>query len=390
MSLPGMRDTSDFAADERPKNWREGILMNKIRFGTPLFSLTAAMRSKSTDDPEFNWWEEEQRSYSLKVNGALNASATSLVVDKGASELKPGDMLYTASLSEALQVMSITSDTALTVIRGQANSTAAAIADNSVLVYGGSAYREGAPSPNGTAFNPVKKTNLTQIFREPVEWTRTAMHTRLRSATKGTEAEDKRRALHKHSLGIERALWVGKQFETTEASQPKRFTGGVLERIPAANVVAAGATTNLTQLENWTENFFKFGSHEKLAFCSVKTLITIAQIVRKNSEYQWGPSEEMYNLKLRKLHTPAGTICLTEMPLFGLEGGFLANDMVVMDTMNLCWRYLTGADTKYLPDREARGTDGKKAEWLTEGGLEIHHANTFHRITGITAAAKDA
>lgn len=392
MSLPGLRSTADFAADERPKNWREGIMLNKIRFGTPLFSLTGAMASKSTDDPEFYWWEEQQEAYTFQLNGAIaDGVATTFTIDAGGTKLKAGDMLSTPDYSEVVIVTSITSDTVIEVARAQAGTAGAAIADDSVLIYIGSAYREGAPAPQGTAFNPVKKGNLTQIFREPVEWTRTAMKTRLRSATKGTVAEDKRRALHKHSLGIERALWLGKQFETTEAGQPKRWTGGILERIAAANAIAHNAALDLQTLEGWTENFFAYGSSEKLAFGSVGTLIKIAQVIRKNSEYQWGPSEDEYGLKVRRLHTPAGTLAFTEMPLFGLNGGFLTNDLVIMDTANLKWRYLEGSDTQYMADREARGTDGKKAEWLTEGGLEIHHADTtFHWIKGITGAAVDA
>lgn len=390
MSLPGLRGTNDFATDQRPNNWREAILINKVRFGAPLFALTAAMKSEATNDPTFYWWEEQQPIYHFTVNGALLAGDTTFVVDSGATKLKAGDLLSVGVAGEAVVVTSVTNDTTFEVTRAQAGTAAAGIADNADLVFVGSAYREGAPAPEGTSYNPTKKSNITQIFREPVEWTRTAMHTRLRTGKESIEAADKRRALHKHSLGIERALWLGREFETTEAGQPKRYTGGILERIAAGNTVAAtGAGVDMEELEGWTENFFAYGSQEKLAFASVGTLITIAQIIRKNSEYQWGPSEDEYGLRVRRLHTPAGTLALTEMPLFG--PGFFQNDLVVMDTANLKWRYLDGADTKYLSDREARGTDGKKAEWLTEGGLEIHHADTtFHRITGITAAAVDA
>lgn len=390
MALPGLRSTEDFAVDERPRNWREGILINKIRNGCPLFSLTAAMRSSSTDDPEFKWWEELQRDYSYRATAAVAVAGTTIPVPSGAKELTVGGLLSNADLTEIMEIVNIPSDTSVTVIRGVAGTTPAAIPAGAVLVYMGSAFREGADSPQGSSFNPVSQRNYTQIFRDPVEWTRTAQNTNLRSSNKGTEAEDKRRAMHKHSMGIERALWIGKMYETMEAGQPKRFTGGVLERIPTANVItAATAGVKLSHIEDWMVRFFTYGSKEKLAFASLNTLTLLNRAVRLSTDYNWGPSEKMYNMEVKKFYTPAGTLCFTEMPLFGLQGGFLAQDLIVMDTANLKWRYMTGADTQYLPDREARGTDGKKSEWLTEGGLEIHHANTFHRVKNITAAVAE-
>jgi len=89
------------------------------------------------------------------------------------------------------------------------------------------------------------------------------------------------------------------------------------------------------------------------------------------------------------LHTPAGTLALTEHPLFGQGGQFLASDLVIMDTADLKYRHLTGADTTLLKNREENGTDGAAEEYLTECGLEIHHKENFHRLNGILAAAAD-
>lgn len=58
MSITGLRTTENFSPSEvRPKNWREGILLQYPNGAFPLFALTSQMRKESTDDPEFNWFE---------------------------------------------------------------------------------------------------------------------------------------------------------------------------------------------------------------------------------------------------------------------------------------------------------------------------------------------
>jgi hypothetical protein len=92
MALPGMKSTADFAADERPKNWREGIALLMPRNGASLFALTSAMQSASTDDPEFYWWEESAQMHNFVVNGAQTNVDTTIEVAAGALQLKPSPL----------------------------------------------------------------------------------------------------------------------------------------------------------------------------------------------------------------------------------------------------------------------------------------------------------
>ena len=330
MALPGMKSTADFATDERPKNFREGILLLEPRNGAPLFALTAAMDSESVDDPEFSWWEEAVQLYNFAVSGDVLAGDTTIPLVSGGTLLKPGDMLKVYASGEALRVSTVISNTSITVTRavgpnGTSAGTAAAIdgtpstADAAKLLYVGSAYRQGAPRSVGTSFNPSKKSNLTQIFRDPVEWTRTATKTRFR--TGDPKKNDRRRILNKHSLGIERAMWLGTRYETLEAGQPLTMTDGLLNFIPAGNIktVTAGGV-DMDEWESYFPAIFAFGSGEKLAFGSIKTFLIINQIIRKNTSYQWDPREKEFGMDVRRLYTPAGTLVLTEHPLFG-QGG---------------------------------------------------------------------
>jgi len=389
-----MRSTADFAADERPKNWREGILWLSPRNDAPLYSLTAAMAEESTDDPEFSWWEEDQQMFVFKLSAAIDAVVTTIPLVAKGTMLKPGDMLRMSLTGEAVRVVTVVSATSITVQRamgpaGTPAGTAAAVNNvtNPNVLLVGSAYREGAPRSIGVSNNPVKMSNLTQIFRDPVEITRTAAATKYR--TGDPWKNDRKRTMHKHAVGIERAFWLGTKYETMEAGQPLRFTDGVLNRIPAANIkVADAGGSDMTDLESWFEGMFTYGSKEKLGWASIHTMTVINQIIRKNSQYNWGPNEKEYGIDVKRLYMPSGTLILTEHPLFGQEGDFLAEDLVVMDTANLKYRYIQ--DTTLLKDREDKGVDGKAEEYLTEAGLEVHHGKTFYWVKGIKGALTDA
>jgi len=386
MALPGMKSTADFATDERPKNWREGILLLEPRNKAPLAALTAAMSEQSTDDPEFYWWEESVDVGQLVVNGAQTNAETAIEVDEFGTRLKAGDMLRVKSSGEALRVTSITSDTVINVTRAQGGTAAAVIADNDVLIYIGSAYREGAGRPTGVSWNPTKKYNLTQIFRDSVEWTRTASKTRLR--TGDMMKNDRRRALNKHMIGMERAFIFGQRFETTESNQPLRYTGGLLSFIDAGNQINHNGTLSLKQLEDYIDDIFAYGSNEKVCFCSLATMMRLNRLIRKNTDYQWGPPEREFTFIVRRFHTPGGTLILTEHPLFSQAGAELGSDMLIVDTANLKYRYIT--DTVLLKDRQDKGTDGTAEEYLTECGLEIHHPKTHFWLKNITDGVVDA
>ena len=393
MALPGMKSTADFATNERPQNWREGILLLSPRNGASLFALTAAMQSEKTDDPVFNWWEEDVAMMTFAVATDKTNVATTFDLTAGGLKLKPGDNLRVDSSGEVVQVATIISDTSITVVRaigpvGTAAGTAAAItaATNPNLLYIGSAYREGAPRSVGTSFNPTQQSNVTQIFRDPIEITRTANQTTFRTGS--AYRNDKRRTMHKHSLGIERALWLGTRYETQEAGQPKRWTDGVLNRIPASNIATvSGGVLDMDEFESYLAAMFAYGSGEKLAYGSLATMVKFGALVRKNSMYQWGPQEKEYGMNVKRLFSPAGTLVLTEHPLFGQAGQFLANDLVVMDTANLRYRYMQ--DTTLLLDRQDPGTDGKCDEYLTECGLEVRYGKTFFWLRGINSVAAD-
>lgn len=396
MALPGMKSTADFSSTENPSTWREGILRLAPRNGAPLYALTSMMKSERTTSALFQWWEEPVFMYTFVVAdigggvGLDNTSGTdNLSVVSGATRLKPGDALMVATTREQIRVLTVVSDTSLTVQRAQGNAApanvAATVAPGVRLIYIGSAYREGAPVSVGVSTSPTQQSNVTQIFRDPVEITRTAQQTTT-YRTGDPFKNDRERTLHKHSLGIERAFWYGSRFETMENGQPLRFTGGVVSFIAAANDLDAGGKINMAELMGYFPTIFAYGSKEKLAFANLFVQSLLSQLAAKNGQYLWGPQEKEYGMDVRRFFTPAGTLVVTEHPMFSATPG-LSNDMLIIDTANIRYRHLQ--DTTYLKNRQTNGTDGQTDEYLTEAGLEVWHGLTHARIRNIGAISAE-
>ena len=410
MAIQGLRDSNNFVTDQRPKNWREGILLLEPNGTAPLFALTSVMKTKTTDDPEFNWWDKIQPSQRLALvtdgTGNLATGDTTLTLTSGASQLKDGHLLYLEESSEIVLVNGDpSSETSVNVIRGYAGTSVAAITAtgpqvNNNLFVVGSAYEEGSAAPTGINYDPTKRTNFTQIFRNNLEATRTAMKTRLRTGDAVREA--RRECLELHSMEIERALWFGGKSETVRNGKPLRTTEGVVSQIATANIKDwAGADKSLEDLEDELKNAFAFGSSEKMAFMGNTAILTIQRIARRNSSYQFMQGQKEFGMNVTRLTTPFGDLVMKTHPLWnrltgGAVGGttdiFLAIDswMIILDMKELVYRPFQGDDTRWIPDQQENGLDGLKAGYLTEAGLELHHPTAHYVIKGITSAVSDS
>lgn len=405
MSIQGMRDTSNFVTDGRPLHWRAAVLMLYPNGAAPLFGLTSALKSESVDDPQYHWWEKPMQNRRLALDADLDGSGGSedITVVADGLTLRAGDLLYVEQTGEILHVNSDpTADDTVNVARSYGDVAATAVdydgsSVNPNLLLIGSAFEEGSSSPEGRAFDPVKKYNYTQIFRNTFEHTRTAMRTRLRTGDDVKEA--KRECLELHSRDIEWAMWLGNRNETTKNGRPVRTTGGIKSFLNAGNKkTVSGGNLDMDTLEGYMEEMFAYGSSQKMGFCGNRALTTIQQAIRKNTSYQIVTGEKEYGMSVTKLICPHGELVLKTHPLFNQVTGAsgtqtynaLNSSLAVLDMANLKYRYIKGDDTKYQPKLQDNDLDGEKSGYLTECGLELHHADTHFWIDGLNAGVADS
>lgn len=413
----GMRGSGDFTVSgQRPKNWREMILYLYPNGNAPLTAILSKMGSEKVDDPEFNWYTKTLSTQAGTITGvftnaALNAAyagATAVAGDTlyvkmaeaDAKEFRIGHQILlrksdSVAVDKNAKVTARTlagANSYLTILLLEAdNTTGDDISDATRCLVIGNINAEGAGMPDAISYDPVKISNLTQIFRTPLDITRTAKRTRLRTGDAYKEA--KREALEYHSIEMEKAFLWGIMTERTGANgKPERTTAGLIPTIKqyAPNNVVDFRTWSTANhnADDWTENFagedfidtqlevlFRYGNRQKLALCGSGALLGINKLVKNRSEFTFTSETKDYGIQVVSWKTPFGEINLMTHPLFSFESSN-RHSVVIFEPANLKFRYID--DTTFYADGEKQNTgpnriDGTKEEFLTEAGLEFHH-----------------
>lgn len=427
MAFMGMRGTGDWQTDERPKNWRQGILFLYPTGSAPLTGLLSKMGEEQVDDPEFNWW--------TKLLPAQGGTITDIYTDAGmttalaAGGTAAGTLLY-VKLPQALatefrvghQVLlrvstnlnvdvnakvtgrtlnGANSQLIVKLLEIDDNGGAANLSTADTILIIGNVNAEGAPIPDAIAYDPVKWNNFTQIFRTPLDITRTARKTRLR--TEDAYKEAKRESLELHSIEMEKAFFWGIKTENVGTNgKPERTTMGLIQAIKTgapSNVFNYSTDANYTgdpwvgtngSGEEWLDRslevIFRYGSADKLAFAGSGAILGIQRIAKFTGQINLTPMSTSYGLKVTQWITPFGTINLMTHPLFSYEAT-TRNLVVICEPSMLKYRYIDDTTfmsqdaTKVSPSHER--LDGTKEEWLTECGLEYHHPLKFGMLQNV-------
>lgn len=396
MAIQGLRHTGNFEANQRPQNWREAILRLYPNGMAPLTGLTSAMSSRSTDDPQFNWFEKILPTQRLTLSANLAATGD-IAVTGDALTLKGGHILRIEQTGEIVRVTTDpVLDTSIPVQRGYSGTTPATVtiaSEITTLHVIGTAFEEGSAAPTGINYDPTRRYNYTQIFRNTLEMTRTASKTRLRTGDGVKEA--KRECLELHSIEMEKAFFFGRAAETTLNGKPVRTTGGVISFVAAGNVVNnTGGSFDMEDLEGWLKRIFDYGSSEKVAFLGNTALLAINQCIRRNTSFQIMSGIKEFGMNVSRLICPFGELVLKTHPLFNQLATPALNtadsSMTVLDMANIKYVNLTGGDTKYEKDLQENGMDGMKAGYLSECGLEVHHPLSHFQINGMRSGIADS
>lgn len=389
MAFAGLRGTGDWGADERPKNFREMILWREPNGTAPLTAMMARMRSESTNDPEFSWWEEENNVVRVQMD-ATGASATSTAFGlvSGGLSLVAKDVLLVEKVetstydNEIVLVSSVTDDTNIVVKRGQAGTTGAATGVSAFLTKIGTAFAEGTNSPDVSNRNPVKLFNYCQIFKTAYELTKTTEKTFAR--TGDPLKNDKKRKMFDHSAALEFAWLFGQKHEDTGANgKPRRFTGGLREYITSNVTVFTTSPTEDTFLDAvfpvFDYNTMGGGASsgaERIILAGNGFLNNLNKIARDSSSSRINHAEtvKFFGMELTKYRIPQGTLFVKTHPLMNTHGKY-TDSAFVLNPGAIIYRPLR--DTKMQDNIQAPDADTRKGQWLTEAGIEVQHEKTM-------------
>ena len=410
----GMRGSNDWVDGQRPLNWRQQIMYLYPNGMAPLTAILSMMGSKKVDDPNFNWWTQEQSVVFGDVasiwddagltdpyEAAVASGVTIFVVITTtlANRVRAGHQILLRDTEDhTLDVVGKVTD----VTRGAINSTLAVRlleADDNSTIAGhdlsdcdnfkiiGNINPEGGEMPDAIALNPVKVENYTQIFRSPLSMTRTALNTNLRTPNDYQKAKSE--CLELHSWEMELAFLWGIATESVgDNGKPERTTKGVInfirDTIPAnvddysVNATYTGqtwVTGGETWLKNMLEQIFRFGSGEKLCLCGSGFLLGIDALAMTGGQMNLTPGQKTYGMEITNWRTPFGSINMRTHPLFSYDAT-TRNMAVILEPKELEYKYIT--DTTFYGETSSkshssgygqRRVDGLVEEYLTECGL---------------------
>jgi len=377
MAASGTRDTSNLTArrydvsgvitlldvDQYPMlailtNAGKDIVSNKGK----------AMKKEVATDPEFKWYEDSfgTRTATTATSQTSKSNAAGFSIDVASGNgayFSVGDVVYIPSLKYAYNVTAVSTDT-LTFSTELGGDTTTGLDLSSLTVWIiGNANAEGAGlrTLKGTA--PSEKVGYCQIFRTPFGVTESSKNTTTLIKENDLDYQRRKKGIE-HAIDIERAFFFGKLKKDSTGTHPKRYTQGII------NAISTYASANVdteAEFDAFLENAFAHGSPEKYAFVSPAFLSQIDQWAK--NKLQVMQNANTYGVRILQYITPHGTLNLIKHKL--LTGTPFGNYIVVVDMVNLTYKFLQNRDTKLLTNRQSPGDDEIVEEYLTEAGLKI-------------------
>lgn len=295
----------------------------------PLFGMTSMLASDTAVQVEHGFFTKTMLFPQLTLGASAALGDTTLTVTSTANVL-PGMIMRVDSTGENVIINSVISGTSVAVTRAVGTVAAAAISNSVALYQVGNAFEEGSVRPQSLIINPVRITNLTQIFRNTWAISDTIRATMM-IAGETNVAESRQDCAAFHAADIEKALFFGQKSQGTRNGQPFRTMDGLINIVgnlsyypsyySSANNNTAGGTTNYTQLEGFLDPCFNQATDPKVAnervlFVGGTAKRVINNIGRLNGTYYIVDGQTSYGLQFSTFKTARGTFRMIEHPLF--------------------------------------------------------------------------
>ena len=372
---------------------------------TPLFGLTSMLTSETALQPEHGFFTKTMIFPQLTLSAAGQAVGDTTFTCTNTTNIVSGMVMRVDSTGENILINAVLSTTQVTVQRAVGSTAAAAIGASVSLFQVGTAFEEASLRPNAVAINPVRITNLTQIFRNTWAISDSVRSTQMIAGDTNV-AENRQDCAALHAVDIEKALFFGQKYSGTRNGQPFRTMDGILPIVSnlayypssyaAANVTTAGGTTNYTQFEAAFDPCFNQATDpkvasERLMFVGGSARKVINNIGRLNGTYYMMDGQTSWGLQFSTIKIARGTFRIIEHPLFNTNTSW-SRMAVAVDLSSFSLAYLGDRKTQsreFNMDNEAtdNGIDAVGGTLTTELTTVIKNPPTFGIMTNLTAAA---
>ena len=296
----------------------------------PLFGMTSMLASDTAMQVEHGFFTKTMLFPQLTIGSGGQLIGDTTFTVTSTTNILPGMIMRVDSTGENVLVNSVISGTQVTVQRAVGSVAAVAISAGIALYQVGNAFEEASVRPQSLIINPVRITNLTQIFRNTWAISDTIRATMMIAGDTNV-AESRQDCAAFHAVDIEKALFFGQKSQGTRNSQPFRTMDGLISIIgnlsyypsyyAATNVSTASSTTNYTQLEGFLDPVFNQATDPKVAnervlFVGGTAKKVLNNIGRLNGTYFIADGQTSYGLQFSTFKIARGTFRMIEHPLF--------------------------------------------------------------------------
>lgn len=398
---------SNLLAQDLAKKSFAGMITRLFPNGqTPLFGLTSMLSSETALQAEHGFFTKTMVFPQLTLSAAGQVAADIVFTVTNTNNALPNMIMRADATGENILINAILSPTQVSVQRGVGGTAAGAITASTNLYQVGTAFEEASLRPNALAINPVRVTNLTQIFRNTWAISDSARATQVIAGDTNV-AENRQDCAAFHAVDIEKALFFGQKYSGIRNGQPFRTMDGIISIVSnlayypssyaAANVTTAGGTTNYTQFEAAFDPAFNQATDPKVAnervlFVGGTAKKVINNIGRLNGTYYMVDGQTSWGLQFSTIKIARGTFRIIEHPLFNTNPSW-SKYAIAIDLSSFALAYLGDRKTQNkefnMSGTEAadNGIDAVGGTLTTELTTVIKNPPAFALMTNLTAAA---
>lgn len=371
-----------------------------------LFGLTSMLTSDTAVQPEHGFFTKTMLFPQFTLSSAGQTSTDTTFTGTTTVNLVPNMLMRVDSTGENVLINAILSTTQISVQRGVGSTAPATIAASINLYQVGTAFEESSLRPNALAINPVRVTNLTQIFRNTWAISDSVRATQMIAGDTNV-AENRQDCAAFHAADIEKGIFFGQKFSGSRNGQPFRTMDGIyaivsnLSYYPssysAANITVAGSTTNYTQFEAAFDPAFNQATDPKVAnervlFVGGTAKKVINNIGRLNGTYFMVDGATSWGLQFSTIKIARGTFRVIEHPLFNTNASW-SKLAIAVDLSSFSLAYLGDRKTQNkefnMSGREAadNGIDAVGGTLTTELTTVLKNPPANAIMTNLTAGA---
>jgi len=357
---------------------------------TPLLHILNEIGTESVDSLEFYCYDSIPGARWTTVDGQHADDDTTITIDgTNAEEIaKPYDLLKVPSTGEVMLVTDVPTASTYTVTREVGREvisevaiggTAKAIIESgATLVRIGSALAEGQDPLESRSRQPLKIYNYIQTFSDTIEITED--NEGEKKKTNESERQRLRREImFKQRVDIATSMLLNERNEII--SDKRRLMGGLLYFIQSKSYDVStenGGYLTWSQLMNFCEELFQYGSKNKLLMTSTMVINIINQMAE--ARFVTAPGDTTYGLDLQQLITPFGKLKLAYSQAFEHDYAGLG---LGVDLENIKMKTFGGNWLKLRQNIQAVRSHKAEDELYTQCGLELRLEPSHAILTGV-------